>query len=60
MKRSLALLGFVLVQALAVGQVAMIEFKKAQTPVGPPMEMRIDRDELVKEIPTKRCSCCMG
>ena len=28
----------------------MIDFKKAQTPVGPPMEMRIDRDALVKEM----------
>jgi arsenite methyltransferase len=34
------------------GQVVMIEFKKAQTPVGPPMEMRIDRDDLVKEMAT--------
>jgi arsenite methyltransferase len=34
------------------GQVVMIEFKKAQTPVGPPMEMRIDRDDLVKEMET--------
>jgi predicted methyltransferase len=32
------------------GQVVMIEFKKAQTPVGPPMEMRIDRDELAREM----------
>ena len=34
------------------GQVVMIEFKKAQTPVGPPMEMRIDRDDLLKEMDT--------
>jgi arsenite methyltransferase len=32
------------------GQVLMIDFKKAETPVGPPMEMRIDRDDLVKEM----------
>jgi arsenite methyltransferase len=32
------------------GQVVMIDFKKAQTPVGPPMEMRIDRDDLLKEM----------
>ena len=32
------------------GQVVMIDFKKAETPVGPPMEMRIDRDDLVKEM----------
>lgn len=32
------------------GQVVMIDFKKAQTPVGPPMEMRIDREDLVKEM----------
>jgi ubiquinone/menaquinone biosynthesis C-methylase UbiE len=34
------------------GQIVMIEFKKAQTPVGPPLEMRIDRDDLVKEMDT--------
>jgi arsenite methyltransferase len=34
------------------GQVVMIDFKKAQTPVGPPMEMRIDRDDLLKEMDT--------
>ena len=32
------------------GQVVMIEFKKAETPVGPPMEMRIGRDDLLREI----------
>jgi ubiquinone/menaquinone biosynthesis C-methylase UbiE len=32
------------------GQIVMIEFKKAQTPVGPPLEMRIDREDLVKEM----------
>ena len=32
------------------GQVIMIDFKKAKTPVGPPMELRIDRDELVREM----------
>ena len=34
------------------GQVVMVDFKKAQTPVGPPPEMRIDRDDLVKEMET--------
>jgi arsenite methyltransferase len=34
------------------GQVIMIDFKKAQTPVGPPLEMRIDRADLVKEMVT--------
>jgi hypothetical protein len=28
----------------------MVDFKKAETPVGPPLEMRIDRDDLVKEM----------
>ena len=32
------------------GQVIMVDFKKAKTPVGPPMEIRIDRDDLVREI----------
>ncbi|MCX6925473.1 MAG: methyltransferase domain-containing protein [Verrucomicrobia bacterium] len=32
------------------GQVVMVDFKKAQTPVGPPMEMRIERDDLLKEM----------
>jgi arsenite methyltransferase len=32
------------------GQVIMIDFKKEETPVGPPMEMRISRDDLLKEI----------
>jgi len=32
------------------GQVIMIDFKKTKTPVGPPMEVRIDRDELVREM----------
>ncbi len=36
----------------AGGQVVMIEFKKAKTPVGPPLEMRIDRDDLLKEMET--------
>jgi hypothetical protein len=35
---------------LSGGQVVMIDFKKAQTPVGPPMEMRIDRGDLLKEM----------
>ena len=34
------------------GQVIMIDFKKAKTPVGPPMELRIDRDDLVREMET--------
>lgn len=32
------------------GQVVMIDFRKEQTPMGPPMEMRIDRADLVKEM----------
>lgn len=32
------------------GQVVMIDFKKAETPVGPPIEMRIDRDDLLREM----------
>ncbi len=32
------------------GQVVMPEFKKAETPVGPPMEMRIDRADLLREM----------
>lgn len=32
------------------GQIVMVDFKKAETPVGPPMEMRIDRDDLVQEM----------
>lgn len=32
------------------GQVIMIDFKKAKTPVGPPAEMRISREDLVKEM----------
>ena len=34
------------------GQVIMVDFKKARTPVGPPMEMRIARDDLVREMET--------
>ena len=34
------------------GQVVMIDFKKTQTPVGPPLEMRISRDDLLKEMDT--------
>jgi len=30
----------------------MVDFKKAQTPVGPPLEMRIDRADLVREMET--------
>lgn len=32
------------------GQVVMIDFKKAETPVGPPMEMRISRVDLLTEM----------
>ncbi len=32
------------------GQVIMVDFKKTKTPVGPPMEMRIARDDLVREM----------
>jgi len=32
------------------GEVVMVDFKKVETPVGPPMEMRISRDDLVKEM----------
>lgn len=32
------------------GQVIMIDFRKEKTPVGPPVEMRIARDELVREM----------
>jgi len=32
------------------GQIVMVDFKKEQTPMGPPMEMRIERDDLVKEM----------
>src|SRR5439155_11031519 len=32
------------------GQIIMVDFKKEQTPMGPPMEMRIERDDLVKEM----------
>src|ERR1035437_8967251 len=34
------------------GQVIMVDFKRAKTPVGPPMEIRIDRDDLVREMET--------
>ena len=34
------------------GQIIMVDFKKEQTPVGPPLEMRIDRADLVKEMET--------
>ena len=34
------------------GQVIMVDFKKTKTPVGPPMEIRIDRDDLVREMET--------
>jgi arsenite methyltransferase len=31
------------------GQVIVVDFQKKQTPVGPPMEMRLSRDEVVAE-----------
>ncbi len=34
------------------GQVILVDFKKAKTPVGPPMEIRIDRADLVREMET--------
>jgi predicted methyltransferase len=34
------------------GEVIMVDFKKAKTPVGPPMEIRIDRGDLVREMET--------
>jgi predicted methyltransferase len=34
------------------GEVIMVDFKKAKTPIGPPMEFRIDRDDLVREMET--------
>ncbi len=34
------------------GQVIMVDFKKVKTPMGPPMEMRIARDDLVQEMET--------
>jgi arsenite methyltransferase len=36
----------------ADGQVVMIDFKKTETPVGPPLEMRIDRGDLLREMET--------
>lgn len=32
------------------GQIVMVDFKREPTPMGPPMEMRIDRADLVKEM----------
>jgi arsenite methyltransferase len=32
------------------GEVIMVDFKKEKTPVGPPMEMRIARDDMVREM----------
>ncbi len=34
------------------GQVVMIDVRKSETPVGPPLAMRIARDDLVKEMET--------
>ena len=34
------------------GQIIMIDFKKSPTPMGPPMEMRIAREDLVREMET--------
>jgi predicted methyltransferase len=32
------------------GQIVIIDFQKKKTPVGPPMEMRLPRDEVVREL----------
>jgi hypothetical protein len=32
------------------GQIVIIDYKKANTPVGPPMDIRIDRTDLVSEM----------
>ncbi len=32
------------------GEIIMIDFKKEKTPVGPPMEMRISREDLINEM----------
>jgi len=32
------------------GRVVMVDFMKAETPVGPPIEMRISRDDLLREM----------
>ena len=32
------------------GQIIMIDYKMAETPVGPPLAMRIDREDLIKEM----------
>jgi ubiquinone/menaquinone biosynthesis C-methylase UbiE len=32
------------------GEIVMVDFKKVATPLGPPLEMRIDRADLVKEM----------
>jgi hypothetical protein len=32
------------------GEIIRIDFKKEQIPVGPPMEMRISREDLIKEM----------
>ena len=34
----------------AGGEIVMVDFNKEETPVGPPLEMRINRDDLVKEM----------
>ena len=31
------------------GQVIIIDFHKKETPIGPPMEMRVSREEVMKE-----------
>jgi ubiquinone/menaquinone biosynthesis C-methylase UbiE len=33
----------------ASGEIIIIDFQKKETPVGPPMEMRVSRDEVVRE-----------
>jgi arsenite methyltransferase len=32
------------------GEIVMVDFKKVETPVGPPLEMRIEREDLMKEM----------
>ena len=32
------------------GEVVMIDFDKKETPVGPPLEMRIAREDLIKQM----------
>ena len=34
------------------GEVVMVDFKKSETPVGPPLQSRIDRADLVEQMKT--------